>query len=261
MRPLDGTQESVSAHHHPRGAVQLSVIVPVKDEEARLPAFAPALLSFVRERGSAELLFCVDPGSSDATMAMATELGSGSRWIRCVPARQTGKGNALLAGVLAARGDVVLMTDSDLSVHPDQFDDVIRAVRPGTFVIADRRVAGAHRIDDPPLRATMGRIFNVLVRALVLPGLRDTQCGCKAMTASDARRVLSQVTTGGWAFDVEMLARARREGMHISQHPVMWTYRPGSRLTTRGAVRAVLDVLRLAITVGRASDRADRTRP
>ena len=254
MRPLDQIDSGPSPEPAPTEPVELTVVVPVKDEATRLPVAAPVLLSFVREHGSAEVLISVDPGCSDRTPAMASDLDSGSPWVRSVSAPSTGKGNALLAGVMTARGRIVLMSDSDLSVDPGQWDVMVRSVRPGTVVIADRRIPGARRIDDPPLRAWMGRLFNVLVRALVLPGLRDTQCGCKAMTTADAQSLLADITTGGWAYDVEMLAKARHRGMRIIQHPVTWTYHDGSQMTPGGALKAVRDVLRLAVRVGRATE-------
>jgi dolichyl-phosphate beta-glucosyltransferase len=167
-----------------------------------------------------------------------------------------GKGYALLTGIEAASGEIVLTADADLAVEPDQFESLIAASSAGSIAIASRSVDGAKRIDEPLMRYVLGRAFNALVRWLVLPGIRDSQCGFKAFHRDPIRSVLADARTGGWVFDVEFLALARRHGFSIKEIPVRWFYRHGSTVRPlRDAPGVISELWRLRRTVGRVHGR------
>jgi hypothetical protein len=101
----------------------------------------------------------------------------------------------------------------------------------------------------------MGRAFNLLVRLLVLPGIQDTQCGFKLFTRQAADRIMSRArlyadptsSVSGprvTAFDVELLVVARRQGLKVCVHPVVWTYGEQSKVNPlRDTWINLLDVL------------------
>ena len=86
------------------------------------------------------------------------------------------------------------------------------------------------RIGEPLHRHLLGRVFNTLVRAMVLPGIQDTQCGFKLFTAEAVQAVLPTTAIDGWSFDVELLASARAQGWRILEVPIEWHYGQASRL-------------------------------
>ncbi len=73
-------------------------------------------------------------------------------------------------------------------------------------------------------------MFNLLVQALVLPGIQDSQCGFKCFSATAAEQIFSNQTLDGWSFDVEVLSIARSLGYEVVEVPVTWVYQPGSRV-------------------------------
>jgi dolichyl-phosphate beta-glucosyltransferase len=77
----------------------------------------------------------------------------------------------------------------------------------------------------------MGRLFNLTVQWLVLPGIEDSQCGFKMFTADAVRSIFPRVMVDGWAFDVEVLAVARAQRLRIVEVPIEWHYRAESRLS------------------------------
>jgi len=80
------------------------------------------------------------------------------------------------------------------------------------------------------MRAVTGRLFNRVVTAGTGLGLPDTQCGFKAFRTPAARLLFHLVRIDRFAFDVEVLVRARRLGLRVAQVPVHWRHVPGSTI-------------------------------
>ena len=91
----------------------------------------------------------------------------------------------------------------------------------------------------------MGRLFNLFVRALAVPGVTDTQCGFKLFSASAARDVFSSARLDGFSFDVEVLFLARRKGYRIAEVPVVWRNDAASRVSLVRGFLAFPDLLRI----------------
>lgn len=110
--------------------------------------------------------------------------------------------------------------------------------------IASREAPGAVRYNEPYYRHLSGRVFNLLIRRLVLPGLQDTQCGFKCFRDRVVEDIFQYQTMNGWSFDVELLVIARRHGYPIQEIGIPWTYSRGSRVNVlRDSWRMALDLL------------------
>jgi dolichyl-phosphate beta-glucosyltransferase len=93
----------------------------------------------------------------------------------------------------------------------------------------------------------MGRAFNGLVRTMSGLPYRDTQCGFKLMPAPVARRLLADQVIPRFAFDVEILMRARRDGLEVDEVPIEYHHDPDSSIAPASAsVQMAFDVARLA---------------
>ncbi|HEY7200133.1 MAG TPA: dolichyl-phosphate beta-glucosyltransferase [Candidatus Dormibacteraeota bacterium] len=215
----------------------LSVVIPAYNEERRLPQTLSAVVAHLRSVGRPFEVVVADDGSVDRTAELAGQAGPEVRTLR-LPHR--GKGGAVRAGALAARGDLILITDADLSTPIAELDRLVAALDCCEVAIGSRHVAGSNvavrqRLD----RRVMGRVFNLLVRALLLPDLRDTQCGVKLFRGDVAAIVFERCRADGFAFDVEVLSLASRLGYRVTEVPVEWRNSPDSR------VRPLLDVPRM----------------
>ncbi len=92
----------------------------------------------------------------------------------------------------------------------------------------------------------MGRVFNLIVRMLVLPGLQDTQCGFKCFRREVARDLFSAAKTDGWSFDVEVLYFARLKGYRIAEVPVNWYYGEKSKVSpARDTWRMLKEIVKI----------------
>ncbi|MDP2313800.1 MAG: glycosyltransferase [Pseudomonadota bacterium] len=218
----------------------LSVVFPLYNEVRRLPA-AREGLEWLRARyGRVEAVW-VDDGSTDDTLA-EVRAGAGPDDV-VVAAPHRGKGAALQAGVAAARGDRLLLTDADWSVGPHLVPELLAV--DADVVLATREGADARRVGEPLVRHWLGRGFNHAVQTLILAGHEDTQCGCKVLRAPVAKALFPALTVDGFAFDVELLYLAHIRGHRVREVPVVWRYEADSR------VRPVRDALAMARDVWR----------
>jgi glycosyltransferase involved in cell wall biosynthesis len=228
--------------------VDLSVVVPCFNEESRLPGSLAAVLAFLEASGRDYELILVDDGSRDCTPRLIREAErSNPRVCGVVLPANRGKGRALAEGVRASRGELVLISDADFSAPIEELPKLEAAVAAGAAVaIGSRARRGAREVDQPLHRRAMGKGFNLLVQALVLPGLWDTQCGFKLFRGEVARDLFGRLSVEGFAFDVEVLYLARRSGWEVSEVPVRWINSTTTRVqAVRHSREMLMDVLRI----------------
>jgi len=205
----------------------LSIVIPCYNEQDRLPATLEAITKYMAARGSDYELILADDGSSDRTpevIGAAVKGGANVRMVRLPENR--GKGRALAEGVKLSSGDRVLLTDADLSTPIEELPKLEARLDAGAGVaIASRALRGSEIvIHQPVYRVLMGKTFNLIVQALLLPGLWDTQCGFKLFRGDLARSVFAELRTDGFGYDPEALFRAKRRGEKIAEVPVVWRH-------------------------------------
>lgn len=195
----------------------------------------------------------MDDGSTDRTAAVVEQLAAslaagapGGRvtpGIRLIRNQHRGKAFAVRTGMLAASGQFVLFSDADGATPIEEADKLLPCLEQGIDVaIASREGQGARRSGEPWHRHVMGRVFNLIVQVLAIPGIHDTQCGFKAFRRAAARDLFenmllyrtdsSSPVKGAMltGFDVEILFMARKWGYRIAEVPVHWSYGAASKV-------------------------------
>jgi dolichyl-phosphate beta-glucosyltransferase len=222
----------------------LSVVVPCFNEEQRLPRTIEQVERYLDAKSAPYELILVDDGSADGTrrvMDAAAKAHAAVR-IEALP-HNRGKGRALAIGVTAAKGDEILLTDADLSTPIEELDKLQAALDSGAGIAIGSRALRGSRVEvsQPIYRVLMGKAFNLVVQAVLLPGIWDTQCGFKLFRADVAHKVFAGLITDGFGYDPEVLYRARRQGVKIAEVPVVWR---NSAPTKVSAIRSSLDMLK-----------------
>ena len=212
----------------------LSIVIPAFNEDPRIRGTLETVIGYLGiQRYSWEVLVA-DDGSTDATalevQRFASE-GATKGPVKLLALPHGGKGWAVRQGMLQAEGEYRFMCDADLSMPIEQVAHFLPPERGGyDLAIGSREVAGARRIGEPRRRRLMARCFSLLVQGLALPGLADTQCGFKCFRAGAAANLFARQQLCGFAFDVELLFLARKQGMHIVEVPIDWHYRTHSKV-------------------------------
>jgi glycosyltransferase involved in cell wall biosynthesis len=230
---------------------RLSIIFPAYNEEQRVGQSLRSAAEFAAGAEYGIEIIVVDDGSRDRTVEIVRSLQQEFPSIRLIEhERNQGKGMAVRTGVLAAETEFALFCDVDEAVPIREATKVLEAAvaEEADIAIGTRYHRESVIVRRQPWpRIIVSRLGNLLIRALLLPGLKDTQCGFKLFRLATTRAVLEQVTTTGFGFDLEVLAIARAWGRKIIEVPVTWAHGEGSSLRLGKAARTVLrDLLRIA---------------
>ncbi|NLE84174.1 MAG: glycosyltransferase family 2 protein [Chloroflexi bacterium] len=210
----------------------LSLILPAHNEAERLPKSLKQVQEYLSIQPYDYEVLVIENASSDETGRIVEEFQQDFPQLKLIRLEQGGKGNAIRAGMLAAKGEYRFMADVDFSMPVDEISKFLPPkLEEPQVAIASREQQGAQRIGEPFYRHLIGRVFNALVQTLVLPGLQDTQCGFKCFSAAAAEEIFPNQTLEGWSFDVEVLTIARQLGYEVLEVPVTWTFQPGSRMS------------------------------
>jgi dolichyl-phosphate beta-glucosyltransferase len=131
-----------------------------------------------------------------------------------------------------ACGQYRLFTDADNSTTIDQIGGLWPWIERGyDIVIGSRQITGARiPVRQPFYKEIAGRTGNLLIRALAVPGIMDTQAGFKLFSARSVEVIFPRLTIDRWGFDVEALAVAQVHGFRVKEVPITWINAPGSKV-------------------------------
>lgn len=226
------------------GRVELSVVIPAFNEQARIRASLGKVLAWLSDEGRSAEVIVVDDGSTDST-PRHVERTADPRLVLLKHESNQGKGASLRTGVAASRGERVLLCDADLSAPIEEVEKLERVLsRTVPIVYGSRHGEGAVLDRKQPMyRQVMGWTFSLLTRALGLTSLRDTQCGFKLLAGDVARQLFALLETERFAFDVELLALAKRFGYEAREVGVIW------RDSQDSTVRLIRDPLEMFVAI------------
>jgi dolichyl-phosphate beta-glucosyltransferase len=225
-----------------------SIVLPAFDEEHRLPAYLEGVLGYFQGSGETHEVIVVDDGSRDGTARSVQAMAKEREGLTLISlGANRGKGYAVRTGMLAATGALRLMADADGATPIEEVKRLEVAIEAGADI-----ALGSRARPDPAVavvarthRKVFGRVFHLFVRGLGVHELSDTQCGFKLFRGHVADALFRRVATEGFGFDVELVLLAQRAGYRLSEVPVNWIDRPGSKVgvLTHGP-RMVAEVLR-----------------
>lgn len=227
----------------------VSIVIPAYNESERLAGPLRTILEFIVSTSLNAEMIVVDDGSSDGTaevarIAFATTPGVSTSIIRYEANR--GKGFAVKTGLQAAKGDVGLFTDADLSTPIEEMSKLVEPVRRGDFDVTfgsralDRSLIGTHQ---PWRREQGGRVMNLLIKTMSGLPFYDTQCGFKAFNMMKFRTLLELMTVDRFGFDIEFLFVANLYGLRLKEIPVRWNDVAGSKVSVFRDTRRMISEL------------------
>ncbi len=199
-----------------------SLIIPIYDEADIITESLNVLRRFF-EKCDCELVF-FDDCSRDGTYDKLRKAIASSKdpKIRLMHSgARIGKGGTIKSAIAKAKGEVVLIMDADLSADLRSVPELVREAREsGGLVVGERSTSD--RSTQGFVRVMLSLFYNILVRTLFGTGVRDHQCGFKAMKTDVARRLMAGIRNDGFIFDTELVVLARRLRMPVKRVPVKW---------------------------------------
>lgn len=236
-------------------AMFLSWIIPAYNEEKRIAKSLREVDAYLHSRQAGGRIsdyeiIVVDSSSPDKTAEIVTKLKTEIANLNLLSVENHGKGWGVKQSMLAAKGDVRIFSDADNSTAPEYFDQMIPLFERGYDVVISSRnskdAPGASRdVKEPWHREVFGLVGNLMIQIFGVWGIWDTQNGFKALKAAAAREIFSRARVNGWAFDIEMLALARKFNYRIGIIPVRWIFEPDSKVTLGAYFQVLADVFRI----------------
>ncbi|MCX6707676.1 MAG: glycosyltransferase family 2 protein [Candidatus Woesearchaeota archaeon] len=219
--------------------MRLSIIVPVYNEEKRVPTFLKGLVEYSKKHFNDYEIIIVNDGSKDNTENVVKAIirkDANSRILSYK--RNKGKGYAVRKGVLESKGKDVLFIDADGSIAPDQIPLMLDKLKEYDIVVGCRRIKEAG-VKASMLRVFIGTFFNYYANALYRINVRDTLCGFKGFKRNAAINLFKDMISERWIFDVELFYKIRRRGLSLYQLPIVWVHKKGTKI-------GLLDPLKMA---------------
>jgi dolichyl-phosphate beta-glucosyltransferase len=228
--------------------VYLSVIIPAYNEEKRIKKTLLSVDEYLSGQSYDCEILVVNDGSKDKTAGVVNGLMDKLQGLKLIDNEENhGKGWGVKAGMLAAQGDYRLFMDADNSTTIDHVEKFFPFFAQSyDIVIGSRRLKDSViAVKQPWARDFLGGIFRLIVHVLVPLGVKDSQAGFKVFSKKAAEAIFSRQTIFRWAFDVEILAIAKKLGFKMKEAPIKWVNDADSKVKFGGMVRMLFEVLRV----------------
>lgn len=213
--------------------MKLSIVIPAHNEEDRLPPVLQAYVDFFsREFAEEYEILVVVNGSDDGTATVAREIAARHAEIQVIEeAGRIGKGGAVILGAQSARGDWIGFVDADGATSPKEFTRLYGQLEGSDGIIASRWKKGSQvNVPQTGMRLLSSRLFNMLIRTVLGLKFEDTQCGAKIFSAEAWEKIIPEVGTTRFAFDVDLLYQLKRKGFVVKEEPTVWNDIEGSKV-------------------------------
>ncbi len=205
--------------------MKLSIVIPCYNEKNRIIKTLNKINNYIVTRGLKTEIIVVDDGSQDNTVDKVKNFSAGVPLKTICFLNNRGKGSAVKRGMLEATGEFILFTDADLSTPIEEYEKLEKYVKKGEYDIA----IGSRGLPDSQklvaqnfFRDKIGKIFGKLVQLILLPEIKDSQCGFKLFKREAIKDIFCRQTVDGFGFDLEVLVIARKMGYNIKEVPILW---------------------------------------
>ena len=227
-------------------AQKISLVIPAYNEEKLIVSSIKNILTYMLKNKYNFEVIVIDDGSKDKTKEKIKSIKNKHlKLISYKPNR--GKGHAVKTGMLAAKGDLLLFLDADLSTPIEEIEKFIPLTKKYDVVIASRALKESKiKVHQPFFREFIGKVFNKMVQLLAVWGIKDTQCGFKMFTKKAANIIFKRQRIHGWAFDVELLFLAKKYRLKIKEMPVTWINEGDSRVSPiKSSIQMFIQILKI----------------
>lgn len=202
-------------------------------------------------------IIAINDGSSDNTeaeMKEATLINSKIAYISYTP--NQGKGNAIATGVKYANADYIAFLDSDLELDPSMLKVFLKSLIDSDADIAiGSKMHKKSKLDYPLSRRILSMGYYVLLKFLFRLNLKDTQTGIKLFKSSVIKPICDNLNTTGFAFDIEILAKANQQGAKIIEMPIELKFSRKKHEKSRISIKQILNMFKDTLKIKKSIKR------
>lgn len=227
--------------------VKLSVIIPAYNEEMRIERTLLDVDSYLEKQNYEYEILVIDNGSKDKTVEVVKRLEATTvqnahilEQPPIIPGNN--KGNAVRKGIMAAQGEYCVFMDADNATPISEIEKFWPDLESGIEVVIGSRWQEGASVKQSFLKKLLSRMSNILIQIVLIPHIKDTQCGFKAFKTSAAKEIFKHLTIYAWAFDMELLTIALKLSFRIKEVPVLWKEPGGSHVPLMAYLRSLRDL-------------------
>lgn len=226
--------------------MRFALIVPAYNEAKVIANTLKRLEGFILSKPDFEWnVVLVDDGSTDGTALRANcncfDKKMGLSVIKLE--ENSGKGEAIKKGLESVKADYYGFVDADLSINfMEKFNEIVERLKDSDIVICER---DEKKNNYGFIRRVLSGGFNFITKSFFSLKHKDIQCGCKFMNKK-GRDLALKVNQSRFSFDLEFLARAKKDKLSVSSQTVTWKHRGDSRVGYQDTMRFFFDILQIA---------------
>ncbi|GAC1413173.1 MAG: hypothetical protein NVSMB66_4420 [Candidatus Doudnabacteria bacterium] len=231
--------------------MKLSVVIPAYNEEHRVEKTLLSVDGYLSKQSYDYEIIVVVNNSKDGTLDIVNRLETSTiKKIVAMNLPEGGKGNAVKRGIMEkANGDVVMFMDADNATPISEVQKLLPFLDQGYDVVIGSRYLNPELVKTPqPLyRIILSRLSNILIQALAVPGIKDTQLGFKLFSRKAAKDIFQKVSVLGWGFDMEVLSIALAHDYKIKELGVSWTENGGGHVPLTAYIESLKDLIKIKL--------------
>jgi glycosyltransferase involved in cell wall biosynthesis len=198
-----------------------SVVIPCLNEAENIVQCVTSALRVLDEHGIHGEVIVADNGSDDGSPVLAASAGA-----TVVHEARRGYGRAYLAGFEAARGDYIVMIDADLTYDFEEIPRFLAELGKGADLVMGNRMDNIQPGAMPWMNRYVGNpVLSGLLKMLYRTQVRDAHCGMRALRRDALDRL--DLRTDGMEFASEMVIRASKANLHVTEFPIALHRRGG----------------------------------
>ncbi len=221
MSIAEQTRSNISASAGERSPVLLSVVIPCLNEAQNIEICVKAALEVMENAEINGEVLVVDNASEDDSARLAAQAGA-----RVVSEPRRGYGSAYLAGFAAAQGRYIVMADADLTYDFNEIPRFLAELDAGAELVMGDRMDNIKPGAMPWLHRYIGNpLLSGLLNFFFRTGISDAHCGMRALRRDVLPRL--DLRTTGMEFASEMVIRASKEKLKITEFPIEYHPRGG----------------------------------
>jgi glycosyltransferase involved in cell wall biosynthesis len=197
-------------------------------------------------------IIAVNDGSQDETASeIARAAQKDSHIVNAGYEENRGKGHAISYGIERSAGAYIAFLDSDLELKPSMLHSYMKIMKEsGCDIVIGSKQHPDSKINYPLTRKIMSYGYYVILKLLFRLNIHDTQTGIKLFKAEIIKPIMKNLTTDGYAFDIEILATAAHMGYSIKEAPVILDYSRSKkdgrrRIHLRDIIKIFKDTLKI----------------
>ena len=229
--------------------MNFSLVIPSYNEEKRIKPVVENFSDFLSKNIDKYEIIAVCNGCTDTTPKIISALAKKNRSIKLLNfKKKLGKGGAIVQGFKKAQFDNLGFIDADESVSPEEIMFLLNNLQNYDCVIGSRKLKNSRILAKQSLpRRISSRVFNIIINALFNLNIKDTQCGAKVFKKRAIDKIISQIKTKDYEFDVELLWKLKKNKFKIKELPIAWKHKGHSKFSLLNSPKMLLSLIRLRI--------------